>query len=85
ARAARHPRPAAVPPIAAFRQARYGLPREARPLVRHRDPDARAPAGLGLAIVKHIVSRHRGQLSIESEEGTGASFRVWLPAPPLQG
>jgi two-component system phosphate regulon sensor histidine kinase PhoR len=34
--------------------------------------------GLGLAIVKHIVSRHRGQLTIESEEGTGATFRVWL-------
>jgi two-component system phosphate regulon sensor histidine kinase PhoR len=35
--------------------------------------------GLGLAIVKHIVNRHRGQLSIESEEGQGACFRVWLP------
>jgi two-component system phosphate regulon sensor histidine kinase PhoR len=36
--------------------------------------------GLGLAIVKHIVNRHRGQLVIESEEGAGASFSVWLPA-----
>jgi two-component system phosphate regulon sensor histidine kinase PhoR len=36
--------------------------------------------GLGLAIVKHIVNRHRGQLLIESEEGAGATFRVWLPA-----
>ncbi|WP_254453311.1 ATP-binding protein [Siccirubricoccus sp. G192] len=36
--------------------------------------------GLGLAIVKHIVNRHRGLLLIESEEGSGASFRVWLPA-----
>ena len=36
--------------------------------------------GLGLAIVKHIVNRHRGQLVIESEEGLGAAFRVWLPA-----
>jgi two-component system phosphate regulon sensor histidine kinase PhoR len=36
--------------------------------------------GLGLAIVKHIVNRHRGQLVIESEEGQGAVFRVWLPA-----
>jgi two-component system phosphate regulon sensor histidine kinase PhoR len=35
--------------------------------------------GLGLAIVKHIVNRHRGQLMIESEEGKGASFSVWLP------
>ncbi|ONG42416.1 two-component sensor histidine kinase, partial [Pseudoroseomonas deserti] len=36
--------------------------------------------GLGLAIVKHIVNRHRGQLLIESKEGEGATFKVWLPA-----
>jgi two-component system phosphate regulon sensor histidine kinase PhoR len=36
--------------------------------------------GLGLAIVKHVVNRHRGQLLIESEEGKGTSFTVWLPA-----
>lgn len=35
--------------------------------------------GLGLAIVKHIVNRHRGQLVIESEEGRGSTFSVWLP------
>jgi len=35
--------------------------------------------GLGLAIVRHIVSRHRGQLVIESEEGRGSLFAVWLP------
>ena len=36
--------------------------------------------GLGLAIVKHIVNRHRGVLAIDSEEGNGAVFSVWLPA-----
>jgi two-component system phosphate regulon sensor histidine kinase PhoR len=35
--------------------------------------------GLGLAIVKHIVNRHRGQLRIESTEGQGSRFTVWLP------
>jgi two-component system phosphate regulon sensor histidine kinase PhoR len=36
--------------------------------------------GLGLAIVKHIVARHRGRMTIESELGKGAVFRVTLPA-----
>jgi two-component system, OmpR family, phosphate regulon sensor histidine kinase PhoR len=35
--------------------------------------------GLGLAIVKHILTRHRGQLAIESELGEGSTFRVWVP------
>ena len=36
--------------------------------------------GLGLAIVKHIVGRHRGALTIESVEGEGSTFTVYLPA-----
>ena len=41
---------------------------------------ARAAApGLGLAIVKHIVSRHRGRLTIVSELGKGSEFSVKLP------
>jgi two-component system phosphate regulon sensor histidine kinase PhoR len=35
--------------------------------------------GLGLAIVKHVVNRHRGRLVIESNEGKGSTFTVWLP------
>jgi two-component system, OmpR family, phosphate regulon sensor histidine kinase PhoR len=37
--------------------------------------------GLGLAIVKHIMARHRGGLNVESREGQGAAFGVWLPQP----
>ncbi|HCX67836.1 MAG TPA: two-component sensor histidine kinase, partial [Rhodobiaceae bacterium] len=36
----------------------------------------------GLAIVKHIVNRHEGTLSIESELGNGAAFSVLLPVAP---
>ena len=35
--------------------------------------------GLGLAIVKHILSRHGGALSIDSEPGKGSTFTVFLP------
>lgn len=35
--------------------------------------------GLGLAIVKHIVTRHRGQLSIKSKPGEGLRVDVFLP------
>jgi two-component system phosphate regulon sensor histidine kinase PhoR len=35
--------------------------------------------GLGLALVKHVLSRHRGRLTIESEIGKGARFMVRLP------
>ncbi len=35
--------------------------------------------GLGLAIVKHITKRHRGHLIIDSTEGEGSVFTVYLP------
>ncbi len=66
-----------------------GIPREHIPRLTerfYRVEKARSRSaggtGLGLAIVKHIVNRHRGQLLIDSEEGAGSTFRVWLPAPP---
>jgi two-component system phosphate regulon sensor histidine kinase PhoR len=38
--------------------------------------------GLGLAIVKHVVNRHRGGLMVESTEGEGSTFSVYLPVAP---
>ena len=44
--------------------------------------------GLGLAIVKHILNRHRGRLTIDSDTGKGSTFTAWLPvagqSPPAQ-
>jgi two-component system, OmpR family, phosphate regulon sensor histidine kinase PhoR len=35
--------------------------------------------GLGLAIVKHVLNRHLGIMTIDSEEGQGSTFNVFLP------
>jgi two-component system phosphate regulon sensor histidine kinase PhoR len=46
------------------------------------DP-ARSPAaegvGLGLSLAKWIVEGHNGRIDVESEPGTGTTFRVRLP------
>ena len=39
--------------------------------------------GLGLAIVKHVLSRHQGDLLIESEPATGSTFTACFPARRL--
>jgi two-component system phosphate regulon sensor histidine kinase PhoR len=36
--------------------------------------------GLGLAIVKHILQRHGGEASVESEPGKGATFSCRFPS-----
>jgi two-component system phosphate regulon sensor histidine kinase PhoR len=36
--------------------------------------------GLGLAIAKHLMRRHGGSITVESEPGRGASFSLHFPA-----
>lgn len=62
--------------------AREHLPRLTERFYRADKARSRAAGstGLGLAIIKHIVNRHRGQLRVESSEGVGSTFSVWLPA-----
>ncbi|MGB3777797.1 MAG: ATP-binding protein [Tunicatimonas sp.] len=35
--------------------------------------------GLGLSIVKTLVERQQGRVTVDSQEGVGTTFRIWLP------
>ena len=41
-------------------------------------------SGLGLMIVHRIVRDHGGQIELESHEGQGTTFRIWLPRQERQ-
>jgi len=61
-----------------------GIPRDVLDKIFERFYQAGTPGtgdglGLGLAIVKKIVEAHKGEVRVESEEGRGSSFTVYLP------
>ncbi|NKY96298.1 two-component sensor histidine kinase [Nocardiopsis dassonvillei subsp. albirubida] len=41
--------------------------------------------GLGLAIVKHIMTHHRGEVTVWSKEGSGSTFTLRLPRSESRG
>jgi heavy metal sensor kinase len=64
-----------------------GISPEARPQIFERffraDPSRAGDglhAGLGLALVKEYVDLMGGRIDVESQEGQGSTFRIWLPA-----
>jgi two-component system sensor histidine kinase SenX3 len=38
--------------------------------------------GLGLSIVRHVATNHGGEVKVESQEGSGSTFTLRLPAGP---
>src|SRR5262249_44975774 len=40
--------------------------------------------GLGLPTVRKLVEQHGGTIDVESKEGKGTMFTVWLPRQPGQ-
>lgn len=61
-----------------------GIPHEAiptlfEPFTRAENARQISGTGLGLAIVKVGVDQHGGRIAVDSEEGQGAIFRVYLP------
>jgi two-component system phosphate regulon sensor histidine kinase PhoR len=82
------PRPQAV---VAVRDFGPGIPPEHVPRLTERfyrvDPTEsrqKGGTGLGLALVKHILTRHRGTLSIESRLREGSTFTVRLDLAPTE-
>jgi signal transduction histidine kinase len=62
--------------------ARDAVPRLFKPFERAVSERHYGGLGLGLHIAKTIVDAMGGSLSVDSEPGKGATFRVELPADP---
>jgi PAS domain S-box-containing protein len=63
-----------------------GIPAEALPHLFERfyrapgaDQHTTSGTGIGLYVVQEIVARHDGTVQVESTEGEGSTFTVWLP------
>lgn len=69
-----------------------GIPKEAQEKVfnrffQHALPDhmVNQGSGIGLAITREFVKLHGGNIAVESEEGRGSTFTIYLPLHAVQG
>lgn len=67
-----------------------GIPEEEQARVFERFGRAEGAAqvegsGLGLAIVRAIAESHGGAVTVESAEGLGSRFTIWIPGTPAGG
>ena len=62
-----------------------GIPADRLPLVFDRFYRAHEQTGggtgIGLALVRELVQLHHGDIAVESREGEGTTFRIYLPLP----
>ncbi len=56
-----------------------GIPAEVLPQIFDETYSTRQGGGLGLSIARRIVQAHGGEIRVESVEGKGTTFTVWLP------
>jgi signal transduction histidine kinase len=63
-----------------------GIPQEALPLLFdrfYRVPGAlgrtHEGSGIGLCLVRELIKLHGGSIEVESAQGRGSTFRVWIP------
>ena len=68
-----------------------GVPRDKLPRifekferVDNRDTRQTGGTGIGLFLVKHLVERHEGTISVDSEVGKGTTFTIHLPLRPKE-
>jgi len=73
--------------MATVRDEGIGIPREDLPRLferYHRGSNVHGivGTGIGLYLVKTVVALHGGDVSVDSREGEGSRFTLWLPLRP---